>query len=67
MYRTSGARKIENGNTIIPILIDNDENAFSEEDIETLSKKLLKTNCKRIRRWIKDCGKENLNLLKGLL
>lgn len=50
----------ENGNTIIPILIDNEENAFSEEDIETLSKKLPKTNCKRIRRWIKDCGKENV-------
>lgn len=50
----------ENGNTIIPILIDNEENAFSEKDIETLSKKLPKTNCKRIRRWIKDCGKENV-------
>lgn len=50
----------ENGNTIIPILIDNEENAFSEEDIETLSKKLPKTNCKGIRRWIKDCGKENV-------
>lgn len=50
----------ENGNTIIPILIDNEENAFSEEDIETLSKKLPKTNCTRIRRWIKDCGKENV-------
>ena len=50
----------ENGNTIIPILIDNEENAFNEEDIETLSKKLPKTNCKRIRRWIKDCGKENV-------
>lgn len=53
-------RSRENGNTIIPILIDNEENAFSEEDIETLSKKLPKTNCKRIRRWIKDCGKENV-------
>lgn len=50
----------ENGNTIIPILIDNEENAFSKKDIETLSKKLPKTNCKRIRRWIKDCGKENV-------
>lgn len=50
----------ENGNTIIPILIDNEENAFSEEDIETLSKNLPKTNCKGIRRWIKDCGKENV-------
>lgn len=50
----------ENGNTIIPILIDNEENAFSEEDIETLSEKLPKTNCKGIRRWIKDCGKENV-------
>lgn len=53
-------RSRENGNTIIPILIDNEENAFNEEDIETLSKKLPKTNCKRIRRWIKDCGKENV-------
>ena len=31
-------RSRENGNTIIPILIDNEENAFNEEDIETLSK-----------------------------
>lgn len=57
-YEITKSRK--NGNTIIPILIDNEENAFSEEDIETLSKKLPKTNCKGIRRWIKDCGKENV-------
>lgn len=53
-------RSRENGNTIIPILIDNEENAFSEEDIETLLKKLPRTNCKRIRKWIKDCGKDNV-------
>lgn len=50
----------ENGNTLIPILIDNEENGFSKEEIEMISKKLPRAYCKKIRWWFKECGKENV-------
>ncbi|WP_270645517.1 SIR2 family protein [Merdimonas faecis] len=57
------SKSLSNGNTIIPILIDSKENAFGENDIDTIEKKLnkeLPDRNLRIRKWFQDNGKENI-------
>lgn len=56
-------KSILNGNTIIPILIDNEENNFKEEDIQLIHQQLaqkLSTNGIKIRKWNKENGAENI-------
>lgn len=56
-------KSMANGNTIIPILIDTEENNFSESEIELIREELIKklSNKKiRMRRWVKENGNENI-------
>lgn len=56
-------KSILNGNTIIPILIDSEENNFSEKDIELIHQKLVKRlSSKKIkmRKWNQEKGNNNI-------
>ena len=51
----------ENKNTFIPILIDNEENKFSEQKINRIENRSLpKINCEPIRWWNRDGGAKNI-------
>lgn len=60
-------KSVSNGNTIVPIIIDSEENCFNEEDIhviqERLSVRLPGMNL-HMRKWFHDKG--NKNVLKWL-
>lgn len=63
-------RSIVNGNTIIPILIDNKENNFTDDNIELIKKSLcdelsMKNDELRMKRWVRDDGRSNI--LKWLM
>lgn len=61
-------KSIENGNTIIPILIDSEENNFKDEEVKSIYQKLPKQVNKKIRKWIHDDGKNNIvNWLNEML
>lgn len=51
------ARSVENGNTLIPILIDNDDNSLDEKNLKV---KLSSIHYKKVRRWFKEDGKDNI-------
>ena len=59
-YELSLSKK--NGNTIITVIIDSDENHFSDDEIQTISKKLQKDFSinSKVRRWFADNGPDNL-------
>lgn len=50
----------ENGNTIIPVLIDTSKNDFKKKDIDKISKKLSISDNKKIKYWIKEDGEKNI-------
>lgn len=57
------SKSLLNGNTVIPILIDSEENAFNEDSINLVNKKLDKELSGRklkIRKWFQENGKENI-------
>jgi hypothetical protein len=56
-------KSLDNGNLIIPILIDSKENNFSEKEIESIENKLckkFKIKKIKIRRWFQGKGKKNI-------
>lgn len=56
-------KSLSNGNSIIPILIDSQENSFNEEDINSIKQKLsseLFNKKLRMRRWFQEKGEENV-------
>ena len=56
-------KSLLNGNSIIPILIDSEENGFNEEGINALKRKLNKELAGkklRIRKWFQENGEENI-------
>lgn len=53
-------KSIEHGNTIIPILIDNDDNLSKDDELKMDFDKLPKKFCKKIRWWYKECGRDNI-------
>ena len=57
------SKSLLNGNTVIPILIDSEENAFNEDGINLVNKKLdkeLSGKKLKIRKWFQENGKENI-------
>ena len=57
------SKSLLNGNTVIPILIDSEENAFNKDSINLVKKKLDKELSGRklkIRKWFQENGKENI-------
>ena len=57
------SKSLLNGNTVIPILIDSEKNAFNEDSINLVNKKLDKELSGRklkIRKWFQENGKENI-------
>ena len=57
------SKSFSNGNSIIPILIDSEKNAFTEEYINEVKQKLnieLPGRKLRIRKWFQENGKENI-------
>ena len=57
------SKSLLNGNTVIPILIDSEENAFNEDNINLFNKKLDKELSGRklkIRKWFQENGKKNI-------
>lgn len=57
------SKSLLNGNTVIPILIDSEENAFNEDSINLVNEKLDKELSGRkfkIRKWFQENGKENI-------
>lgn len=57
------SKSLLNGNTVIPILIDSEENAFNEKSIDSVNKKLyeeLSGRKLKIRKWFQENGKENI-------
>lgn len=57
------SKSLLNGNTVIPILIDSEENAFNEDSINSVNEKLDKELSGRklkIRKWFQENGKENI-------
>lgn len=53
-------KSIEHGNTIIPILIDNDDSLSKDDELKMDFDKLPKKFCKKIRWWYKECGRDNI-------
>lgn len=53
-------KSIEHGNTIIPILIDNDDSLSKDDELKIDFDKLPKKFCKKIRWWYKECGRDNI-------
>jgi hypothetical protein len=56
-------KSLANGNSIIPILIDSQENSFKEEDVNSIEQKLsneLINKKFKMRRWFQGNGKENI-------
>lgn len=57
------SKSLLNGNSIIPILIDSEENAFNEDGINSVKQKLdveLSGRNLKIRKWFQENGKENI-------
>lgn len=53
-------RSKENGNTFIPILIDDENNEFTSQKIEEIKGKLPQEKCEIMRWWYKDSGEKNI-------
>ena len=53
-------RSKENGNTFIPILIDDENKKFTSQKIDGIKRKLPKEKCERIRWWYRDSGEKNI-------
>lgn len=53
-------RSKENGNTFIPILIDDENKKFNRQKIDGIKKKLPKEKCEIIRWWYRDSGEKNI-------
>lgn len=53
-------KSIEHGNTIIPILIDNDDSMSKDEEFKMDYDKLPKKFYKKIRWWYQECGRDNI-------
>ena len=53
-------KSIEHGNTISPILIDNDDSLSKDDELKMDFDKLPKKFCKKIRWWYKECGRDNI-------
>lgn len=53
-------RSKENGNTFIPILIDDENKKFNRQKIDGIKRKLPKEKCEIIRWWYRDSGEKNI-------
>ncbi len=56
-------KSILNGNVILPVLMDNPENGFQEEEIERIKQKLcLQLSVKNLdmKQWVQDQGSKNI-------
>lgn len=53
-------KSVEHGNTIISILIDNDDSLSKEDEFKMYFDKLPKKFYKKIRWWYKECGRDNI-------
>lgn len=57
------SKSMSNGNSILPILIDSEENGFNKNSIDLIKQKLaseLPGRELRIRKWFQENGKENI-------
>ena len=53
-------RSKENGNTFIPILIDDENKKFTSQKIERIRRELPEEKCEIIRCWYRDSGEKNI-------